>query len=473
MNAPVRDRSGAGRPAPVRRRLGGRSDREAPYRPIPVGIVAVLAYLALHVAFAIGDRVDFLIPMSQVQAGLGLVLAGVAALASRRPELTAVAAAYITASEVLWRAQGVGLPWEAAKLALLALMVVGIVRFIPRPVGLLTPVVYCLALVPGSAVTVAALGLVEGIHQFDFAVLAHVALAAGVVFFANLGVTARSMTTILWTLLGPITTLTLTASLDTARLDAADFSATASNLASSGGYGPNQVSAVVAFGALAAILLIVLERRAPLRLLAAVLALGFATQSALTLSRGGLFSVAIVLVALAPLMLRDRRSTARVLGLAAAAVGVTAVLILPALQELTGGAVSERFTSSTTTLRTEIAVEDLQIWTEHPVLGVGVGEAEVERDLDKRTSTHTEYTGLLAEHGMLGLVALGALALMTVGAWRRQVTLEGRVLSIALTVWALATMTHLAVRLALIPFAFALGAATLLLSTAPAEGDVS
>jgi O-antigen ligase len=113
-------------------------------------------------------------------------------------------------------------------------------------------------------------------------------------------------------------------------------------------------------------------------------------------------------------------------------------------------------------LRTEIVVADLKLWTENPVLGVGVGEGEFQRDLEKDTATHTEYTGLLAEHGMLGLVAIGCLIGMALTAWRRQKTVDGRFISLALMVWSLATMTHLAVRLAIIPFAFAFAAAAVL-----------
>ncbi len=447
--------------AEVEHPTGERRLADLPRRALPVGALAILAYLALHVALAFANQVKFFRPFSQLQAGLALLLCLGAALASRRPEVTAVAAAYVVASEVLWRSERVGMPWEGAKLLLLGLMLIGIARFTPRPVGLTAPLVYVFALLPGSVVALGDLGLVEGLHQVNFAVLPHVALAAGVVFFSNLRVTPRAMGTVLWTLLGPIVTITLTASIDTARLGTADFSGTASNLASSGGFGPNQVSAVVAFGALVAGMLVALERRGPMRLLAAGLAAGFAVQSALTLSRGGLFSVAVVLVALAPTALRNRRSAARVLGILAALVGLTAVLLLPALQELTGGALSERFTSSTTTLRSDIAVADLELWVENPLLGVGVGEGEFQRDLERQTITHTEYTGLLAEHGMLGLIAVISLGVMGVASWRRQVTTTGRIVSLALMVWALATMTHLAVRLAVIPFAFALAAAAL------------
>lgn len=431
-------------------------------RPLPVGALAVLGYLGLHVALAFADQVVLLHPFSQLQAGLALALAVVAMVASRRPELLTIAAAYACASEVLWRAQRVGMPWEGAKLLLLCLLVVGILRFTPSPNGIAVPLVYVLALVPGSVAALNDLGIVEGVHQVNFYVLSHVTLALGVVFYRNLRVSQRSLTTILWTLLGPITTVTLIASLNTAHLNAADFSGTASNLASSGGYGPNQVSATVAFGALVAGLLLLVERRKPLRWLAVAMAVGFAVQSALTLSRGGLFSVGIVLIALAPTALRDTRNMTRVLGMAAAAIGLTAVVLLPALQSLTGGALSQRFTSSTTTLRSEIAVADLELWVANPALGVGVSNAEHLRDLERQVPTHTEYTGLLAEHGMLGLVALGCLGGMTVSAFRRQQVVEGRILAIALMVWSLASMLHLATRLALIPFAFALASAVLL-----------
>ena len=64
----------------------------------------------------------------------------------------------------------------------------------------------------------------------------------------------------------------------------------------------------------------------------------------------------------------------------------------------TGNASNERFSSTDTTNRGEIANGDLRLFGAHPLGGVGVGVAAIERDFSLRAFPHTEYTRLLAEH---------------------------------------------------------------------------
>ena len=76
---------------------------------------------------------------------------------------------------------------------------------------------------------------------------------------------------------------------------------------------------------------------------------------------------------------------------------------------------------------------------------------------------HTEYSRLLAEHGMFGLVSLLMLAVIS---WPRFVRRRGRssntIYSAAFTAWALAFMLYEAMRLAAVSFLFGLAAAVVL-----------
>ncbi len=66
--------------------------------------------------------------------------------------------------------------------------------------------------------------------------------------------------------------------------------------------------------------------------------------------------------------------------------------------------------------------------------------------------THTEFTRVLAEHGLLGLIALLLLAYILWNAYRRtQGTLE-RTIAIAFLAWTIVEMGHSATRIAAIPF---------------------
>ena len=59
---------------------------------------------------------------------------------------------------------------------------------------------------------------------------------------------------------------------------------------------------------------------------------------------------------------------------------------------------------------TAILLADLELWARNPILGVGPGMAAWGREeiLDARISAHTEFSRLLAEHGLFGAAALGA-----------------------------------------------------------------
>ena len=66
---------------------------------------------------------------------------------------------------------------------------------------------------------------------------------------------------------------------------------------------------------------------------------------------------------------------------------------------------------------------------------------------------------MLAEHGVLGLVALGVLGLIAVENLRRRVELWEQAWSLALMVWTAAAMTNAAMRIGAVSLAFALAAA--------------
>src|SRR5690606_14266869 len=84
----------------------------------------------------------------------------------------------------------------------------------------------------------------------------------------------------------------------------------------------------------------------------------------------------------------------------------------------TGGAVSRRFSDTGLTGRDVLMRSDLRIWWEHPLIGVGPGRAAAERVemMGRAAAAHTEFTRLLAEHGLLGAAAM---LVVLSGLWQR------------------------------------------------------
>ena len=135
-------------------------------------------------------------------------------------------------------------------------------------------------------------------------------------------------------------------------------------------------------------------------------------------------------------------------------------MILPLLNSLSGGGLLHRYETSSLTKRDSIVGNDLDLFWRDPILGVGAGVSQTMRPAAIAGETaHTEYTRLLAEHGVFGLAALGVLVAMVVIAFRRAHRGVGRALVAAFVGWSFAEMTHSATRIALVAFALGLAVA--------------
>jgi hypothetical protein len=118
----------------------------------------------------------------------------------------------------------------------------------------------------------------------------------------------------------------------------------------------------------------------------------------------------------------------------------------------------QRFLDLNPSQRAELAQADLVVWKENLVFGVGPGlsQAGHQRYLGKAIATHTEYTRLLAEHGMAGLLAILLMVIMLGGAYRRTAGRLEQYWVIALLAWPMMEMTHAAMRIVAISFLFGL-----------------
>jgi hypothetical protein len=218
-----------------------------------------------------------------------------------------------------------------------------------------------------------------------------------------------------------------------------------SNFATSGGFGPNQVSLALGLGALAS-LWCVLERgvRWPLRLSLFGLMMWLGTQSALTFSRGGLLG-ALVSGGVALAFLATQAEARRKLVIVVPIVFVvSSYVIWPGLVSFTGGALAVRYQEKGLTHRDELGMEDLELWYDHPMLGVGPGLSPLHHL--NGVAAHTEFTRLLAEHGIFGAFAV----LLLLGAGTRNIiraasAREKGLVASALT-WSILFMLNSAMR---------------------------
>lgn len=417
----------------------------------PSAFVAVVAGSAI-----LGVIMSIAVPLATVH--LLIVLGGVVVvgLISQRVDLVLAVTVYAGLCDVLWRTSHARGPWEGAKYALIVGFGAVAVRFVRRPKDIGVVGAFILVLVPGAVMGMLVLGPGAARPLIAANLGGPVALALAVLACSSLRLTPDEVRGLYLVALSPIVAVTAQATLSTVQSKDLGFTDEV-NFAASGGFGPNQVSSILCFGGLLCVL-IVLQHAIGWRLRALALCTGIwlVGQAILTFSRGGVFALVLAggAVLLASLVSSGQR--ARVL-VAAGILVLVAVQLLSWAGAFTDGESNDRLSSTDSTNRTEIAAADLRLFAQKPILGAGVGVSPSERDYPGNVAPHTEYTRLLAEHGLFGVAAIGLLALICFRILRRS---RGwyRLAAVGLLVMALAQMMHSATRIGSIAVAFGLAA---------------
>jgi len=137
------------------------------------------------------------------------------------------------------------------------------------------------------------------------------------------------------------------------------------------------------------------------------------------------------------------------------------------LNTISGGALEKRYQidirgekGGSFTARDDILKADYKIFLDNKLYGVGVGMSKLVRldyGYSTRAGAHTEFSRLLAEHGMFGVLALLILILISFAFYVEQFNNKEIVVFFVLFTLALLTMAHSAMRLALPGFIFGLG----------------
>ena len=380
------------------------------------------------------------------------------ALAGRSQHRVALAAAYIMGAEVLWRMTDARIFWETAKYAICALFLIGLARRQGRRING-KAVLYFALLTPSILLTVAELPLGLAREQISFNLSGPLTLAVSVLFFTGLSMTESRFHGLLLAPLGPLLGVAAIAIRRTVSATAIHFTQE-SNIVTSGGFGPNQVSAVLGLGAFLALFYVLHGRiRLPLslRVMALAVMAVLATQSALTLSRGGVVTAGAAAAVATVYLVQDRRIRGRILQMAPLLFVVGAYVVTPRLDEFTGGALSKRFQDTSMGSRRELFAAEMRVWRDHPVFGAGPGMAKPARDAPGvLAASHTEFSRLLAEHGLFGLGGLLLLALLTAQRFRQARTPVSRAMVLSMMGWSLLFMAHSAMRLAAPSFLFGL-----------------
>ena len=193
---------------------------------------------------------------------------------------------------------------------------------------------------------------------------------------------------------------------------------TESNAAASGGYSGNQVSTILGLGIFLTYVRFLIPYKNNLLNLINIGFLGiFAYRCLLTFSRGGFITALVMMVVFTVLFInwaplaKKAKATIKLIGL-----GVGGFLLWGVVVAVTGGLIANRYAGENalgekqdiTTGRGEIISEELEAFMQDPFFGVGVGMGKFFRyELDgEEAASHNEVARMLAEHGILGILAL-------------------------------------------------------------------
>jgi hypothetical protein len=376
-------------------------------------LALLLAYLGAHAVLGIAMKK---IPaLATTHALLSFLVAIYWAATSRGQSKVITAVCYLAAAEVTWRMARASVFWEFGKYAVCAVLLVAMWRHRPPRLNSLA-LIYFGLLIPSTLLTC--------VVYPDFGTLRKaisspmsgpLAMTLCSIYFFRAKLTTVDQGKLLLAILGPVVGMGAVCALGTASLGSDYVFSRNSNDDTSGGFGPNQVSATFGWGILAAFFWMQRQRKLSSRWwLALVLILFFAAQAALTFSRTGIWLGLITIGAASIFTIRDPRKFISTLIGALLVVGIFYFVIFQSLDEFTGHKLSERYTQKGFGNREDLARNDLMLAWRNPLFGVGAGMTRIEstKQLGIRSASHTEFTRLLAEHGLTGLLALGALLAM-------------------------------------------------------------
>jgi O-antigen ligase len=238
------------------------------------------------------------------------------------------------------------------------------------------------------------------------------------------------------------------------------------NYATSGGFGPNQVSTAIGLGIFIITIFILHKKRLTGYLfLDYVFLVYFVYRGLLTFSRGGIFTVAGTLIVFSFFYLLHKRVSVGVFFKYILTAGFFILAIWIYTSGITGGMLNNRYAGKNaagvqkdiTTGRADIIAVQFENFIANP-LGIGVGNGKFERQESMKKVTaasHNEVGRLLEEHGLIGFILLILLLSIPLFNFFRSSNYQ-RAFIISFYLFWFLTINHSAMRIALPGFIYGL-----------------
>ncbi|WP_240640229.1 O-antigen ligase family protein [Mangrovimonas spongiae] len=373
--------------------------------------------------------------------------------------------AYFVGAEVLFRMTKSGLSYEASKYLVILFTLMGI--FYRGVSGKGYPYfIYLILLVP--AIVVASITLTFDASfrtNIAFVLSGPVCLGIAALFCYDRKVPQKTVLEVLNYMMLPIITTTCYLFLYTPSIKDV-LTSTASNSATSGGFGPNQVATVLGLGMFT--LVVRLFLRSPgtvLKVINLILFGAMTFRAFVTFSRGGVIAAVIVIAAFLWVLFWKSNYHQKNQILVSFFLFVIAALFTWVISsQQTGGLLDKRYANEdalgrekedVATGRLDLFMEEMEGFVEHPFFGLGASRTKnmrVEAGIGHLPS-HNEIGRLLSEHGIMGIITLLILIFAPLS---YRSTNKKNIFFYAFLAFWFATINHSGMRIAAPSFIYAL-----------------
>lgn len=392
--------------------------------------------------------------------GLGVIIKS-----QNKNQEVIMVAAYVVSAEVIMRMTEGIIFNELVKYEVVFFMIIGMIYsgFSRNAIPIW---IYLLLLVPGIILSTVTLDITTDIRKaITFNIVGPICLAISGIYCYQRKLTQSQIDSILLTMCFPIITTVTYMYLYTPNVKDV-VTGTSSNFATSGGFGPNQVATILGFGIFLFFIRTLFYSRNKIVLLINIFLLLLVTfRGIVTFSRGGVITggVMILLLILKVFTVTNAKGRSKLLAFAGIAFfALIAVWTYSSYQ--TGGMIEKRYANqdpagrekeSQLSGRETLIETELQMFLDHPILGIGVGKNKEYREelTGVASASHNEISRMLAEHGTLGIFAF--LILLFTPAF---LSLENKqhLYLFSFVIFWLLTINHAAMRLAAPAFIYAL-----------------
>lgn len=373
--------------------------------------------------------------------------------------------AYFVGAEVLFRMTKSGLSYEASKYLVILFVLIGM--FFKGISGKGYPYfIYLILLVP--AVVVASITLTIDAKfrtNIAFVLSGPVCLGIAALFCYDRRISYHQIMDILVYISLPIISMTVYIFLYNPSIKSVLYG-TASSNATSGGFGPNQVSTVLGLGIFCMVVRLFLKSPTLFLKIVNIVLLGtFTFRGIVTFSRGGVVAAVIVVAGfLWSLYFKSRSKQKNKIILSFILLLITVNIAWVISSNQTRGLIDLRYANldvqgrekkDITTGRVDLFVEEIDGFLGNPFIGIGASRVK-----DKRVEisgqhlpSHSEVGRLLSEHGLLGLIILSILVLKPLTYYGRN---RKNLFFYAFLFFWFATINHSGMRIAAPSFLYAL-----------------